>query len=843
MKTTKLMSVSKIVLATFACVIASAMTMKVSASPTRVDDEVQWTEINLEMPGSLGFEALYIFDKLSDIQHLRVSGPLNEADWTSLKNMTSLVNLDLSRAQSSAIPDYQFQDRTSLQTFILPEGIQTIGRDALQNTGIVEIEIPSTVTEVKDDCFYRSKQLESVNWKASANIPYYCFYGCDKLKKVSLADGLSVIDSSAFSECYDLSEINLPYSLKEIGASAFYNTTSLKEIVFPESLASITDGAFRSSGLKKAILPEKLQELGAQVFYECDSIQEVVMPATIFNYKGGLFGHCENLKKITLPVATPPSIDGNILYDCDMSQIELIVPTFAAVNYKLDTFWLQCGEIKGELESNYWALNSDLALTNDRRMAGTPSIDLFTGAKLTIGGVAPAPFNQIRLQNDWRLYNSNGNWKDYEFAQLINNCPNVSANGFQFETYGHEKQWYFISMPCDVKLSNISHSENAEFVIRYYDGEARAADGVGGSWKDVPAGGTLEAGKAYIYQTNEPGWLIFTADNAAVADFLKSGDRTVPVKAWAGVGETANPADNGWNLIGNPFASYFDMAATSLSCPITVWNHRYNRYDAYSLIDDDVVLYPFQAFFMQQADADATITFAADGRQFTSEKTYQSGSRVKADSSRLIFNLELSGATNVTDKARVVLNDGASLAYESSCDASKFFSSESNGAYIYTIDADENYLAINERPADDCMVRVGINVPFKGSWNIKATRSDCEVILHDNVTGNDFELSQDTSYQFSTEESGALDDRFTLHFLNLSTGVQAEETGSRNVHVTSETGAVVVEGAAGESVNVYTISGVNAASVESASMIEKISLPAGFYIVKTNQKSVKCVVK
>lgn len=817
MKTAKLMSVAKIVLATFACVMASAMTMKTSASSARVADDIEWTEINLEMPGSLGFEALYIFDKLSDIQHLRVSGPLNEADWTSLKNMTSLVNLDLSHAESSVIPDEQFQGRTSLLTFLLPEGLQTIGERALQDTGIIEIEIPSTVTI----------------------LPYSCFYGCKMLKKVSLADGLSTIESNAFRNCSELSEINLPYSLTKIGSSAFYNTGSLKEIVFPESIVSVENGAFSCSGLKKAILPEKLQELGGSVFSGCDSIQEVVMPATIFKYNYGLFGSCYNLKKITLPVATPPSTDSNILYGCDMSQIELVVPTFAAVNYKLDTFWLQCGSIKGELESNYWALNSDLALTNDRRMAGSPSIDLLTGAKLTIGGVAPALFNQIRLQNNWQMY-SNSN---FEFAQLINNCPNVSANGFQFETYCREKRWYFITMPCDVKLSNVSHSENAEFVIRYYDGEARAVDGVGGSWKDVPAGGTLEAGKAYIYQTNKSGWLILSADKTATTDFLKSGDRSVPVKAWTGVGETANPADNGWNLIGNPFASYFDMAATSLSCPITVWNHYDNRYDAYSLIDDDVVLYPFQAFFMQQADADATITFAADGRQFTSEKTYQSNSRVKAGSSRLLFNLELSGENNVTDKTRVVLNDEASLNYESSCDASKFFSSESNIAYIYTIDADENYLAINERPADDCMVRVGINVPSKGSWNIKATRSDCDVILHDNLTGNDCELSQDASYQFSTEEAGVFDDRFTLQFINLSTGIQVMDTDSRYLHVTSEAGAIVVEGAAGESVNVYTVSGVNAASVEYASMRERISLPAGFYIVKTSKKSVKCVVK
>lgn len=50
--------------------------------------------------------------------------------------------------------------------------------------------------------------------------------------------------------------------------------------------------------------------------------------------------------------------------------------------------------------------------------------------------------------------------------------------------------WQFITLPFDVKVSEIELDNDALYVIRYYDGKARA-EGSTSNWKDVPADGTF----------------------------------------------------------------------------------------------------------------------------------------------------------------------------------------------------------------------------------------------------------------------------------------------------------------------------------------------------------------
>lgn len=307
-------------------VIAASITTKAGTAPEKQADEtIPWTEITLEMPGSLGFEALYVFDKLSDIEHLRVIGKLNDADWNSIKKMTSIVNLDLSKASATNIPQSEFEGRGTLKTFHMPNGVEVIGKYAFKNTSLTEVTIPETVKSVGWECFRDCKQLESADWESTAYIDGWCFAYCKQLKTIKLTEGIQTIQERAFLGCEALSEITLPSTVFGIGSYAFESTTSLKDIVLPSNLVNLHWGAFQYSGITRAILPEKMNILESSVFNGCESLEEVVMPASIFKYENSLFRNCKSLKKVTIPVATPPSTDDPFRY-CDLSQIELIVP-------------------------------------------------------------------------------------------------------------------------------------------------------------------------------------------------------------------------------------------------------------------------------------------------------------------------------------------------------------------------------------------------------------------------------------------------------------------------------------------------------------------------------------
>jgi hypothetical protein len=53
------------------------------------------------------------------------------------------------------------------------------------------------------------------------------FFACEKLKSVTLPDGLTSIGQTAFQNCYDLETIFIPASVATMGNAIFRNCRSL----------------------------------------------------------------------------------------------------------------------------------------------------------------------------------------------------------------------------------------------------------------------------------------------------------------------------------------------------------------------------------------------------------------------------------------------------------------------------------------------------------------------------------------------------------------------------------------------------------------------------------------
>lgn len=798
------------------------------------EDQTKWIEVTLESAGSLGVEVLYMVDKLTDVDNLKVTGPLNSADWTTIKNMTNIVNIDLSGATAEEVPASTFENRKSLLTFKTPQGLKTIGKAAFYNSGITEISLPESVQIIGEICFNQCQNLESVELRGAKAISSETFYNCVNLTTVTLNEGLTSIGNYSFAYCTKLTSINLPSTLVSIGSNAFDRDNMLSDIVFPESLTTIGSMAFYNTSLKSAILPSNVT-LGTDAFSSCKNIEEVVLPTTQFTYNM-VFSSCNNITRITCPVAVPPTINNDPFYGLNKGNVTLIVPEFAVVNYKLDTYWMQFGTIEGGAVSDYWAISGNLAMTNNRRMDGIPTIDIKTSSSLTVGGSAPMTVNGLIFNHN--IYD----YSNHYFAQLINNSPAMSAEYVEISIECRSGRWYYLSMPCDIKMSDISHSAGSDFVFRYYDGESRALNGTGNSWKDVPADGTLEAGKAYIYQSYSNGNIVFKADKESAATLLAAGDRSTEVNAWA----SENSTNAGWNLIGNPFMSYYDMSASNLSCPVTVWNANNNRYEAYSLIDDKVVLTPTQAFFIQQSDSDGQVTFGSEGRMLSA--TAAASANVKSRSNagvRHLYDIILSAAGEIDgDRARIVLNPASTLGYESSCDAAKFFSDDASSAAIYSIDAEGNRLAINERPADDRIAALGLYIPATGDYAITLDRSAGDITIHDRLTDSHKLIRAGESYDFRSEETGNIDGRFYVEFKDqyTTTGIEDVERTEEPI-VTTDASGIQVSAANAVRVAVYSTDGRLIAEQETADGKCSFNVAKGIYIVRAAGRSVKCAVK
>jgi hypothetical protein len=67
-------------------------------------------------------------------------------------------------------------------------------------------------------------------------------------------------------------------------------------------------------------------------------------------------------------------------------------------------------------------------------------------------------------------------------TKLIVNNGGVKVNGDLYNYYYcSPNKWYFISMPFNIKVSDIVPANGGKYAIRYYDGASRAQNGATGN--------------------------------------------------------------------------------------------------------------------------------------------------------------------------------------------------------------------------------------------------------------------------------------------------------------------------------------------------------------------------
>lgn len=226
----------------------------------------------------------------------------------------NLVLEDGAKASSSSnTVNAIFKGCNSLTTVQLPERTTVIGKYALYDLEFEEYTIPSTVTSIGS----------------------YAFYNCDKLEKVTFAEGCQVteIAESTFYSCDVLHTINLPASVTKINANAFENCKALDKVNFAEGLLEIADNAFKGLSVTTMSFPASLKQIGASAFEDCASLMSISFAtgSVLESIGNNAFKNCKLLGATVVIPASTQSIGESAFASC--SNLKTV--TFENTNNKL----------------------------------------------------------------------------------------------------------------------------------------------------------------------------------------------------------------------------------------------------------------------------------------------------------------------------------------------------------------------------------------------------------------------------------------------------------------------------------------------------------------------------
>lgn len=675
-----------------------------------------------------------------------------------------------------------------MQSVSFPSTLTLIEERAFYETDLSEIDIPGSVENIKENAFCRNENL----------------------KKVTFNEGLVKIESYSFLGCKSIESIVFPSTLRTIGYSGFQDCTNLKQISLNEGLVCIESEAFS----------------------RCSGLTDIVLPSTLEYCKGGAFNGCRNVKSIEARSVLPPTTEGSCpMYNVDLTGVTLYVPSWSVGEYQLADGWNKFYTFQA---SNYLPqsikVNKDFyfSLGDNDNKEYRPNISMtwsdhqvqdangnsnYERGNLTVSSRSKlaindfdmifSPYAKYCLDENVRYNNqSNGYRTQYNGTSLIVKGE-MRAENVTLNLYNRRGMWQFVTFPFDVKVSDIvPESENTSWVIRGHSGAMRAAGKNDSVWVNLKADDVLEAGKGYIMHCYNPAsdlvkFRVSPLTTTVNRQLLFASDnRTLPLEE--NLSEFEH--NRSWNLIGNPYPSFYDTRFMEFDAPFMVWNSCAQNYYAYNPADDAYILSPGEALFVQRPVDQKDITFLKDGRQIDQyartliDETTQARARGKEGVQRSVFNLTLSGE-NTSDRTRVVLNDEASMTYEMNKDAAKFASTVPTVAQIYSWNGESRY-AINERPTGSGIVNLGVHCGTKGTYTIAlANAVDGQVILEDKLMNISTEITADKGYSFEAE-AGDDDSRFVLH-ITRGIGGGDDTTGINGI--TTETG---------EKQEVYSLDGI-----------------------------------
>lgn len=803
-------------------------------------------EVNkLIIEGELNSDDWSKIEQMTNLTELDLSKALIDEIPSNAFNERWAIDKVLLPPTLRKIGNYAFH-KTSLTSVNIPDNVETIEVYAFSNARqLQEVHLPDSLTSLGRYAFEKCRSLRTVKIPTKLKeIPWYAFDQCKSLQSVELHDGITGFGDFAFRNC-DLREITLPKSTTWVGGNAFNGNTNLSKVTLNEGLIDIWAGAFSNTAIDTLNCPSTLCNIYGSAFSSCRKLRqinlnegltrieayalannkatEIVLPSSLEYCAEGAFYDCDSLVTIEARSVMPPNTDGGCpLTGTDLTKAVLYVPVWSLSEYQLATGWNQFYTFHtSDFMPQYVKVNKDFYFTlrDELDPDYRPDIELtytsneitdsqnnndYQHGNLTISGRSKLAVNDFSMVLSpytkyayERGYYYDENYRHLRPTSLIVKGE-MRAENVTINLWNATNRWQFVSFPFDVKVSDIVPVDSTtSWVIRSHSGAERAAGNAAAVWQNLSADDVLQAGKGYIMQCYKPddkngSYLAaqFTVRPLTTTvnrqQIFNADNRTVALEEHLAEFEH----NRSWNLIGNPYPSYFDTRFLDFEAPFMVWNSNSQNYEAYSPVDDSYILAPAEAFFVQRPVDQENITFLKDGRQtdryartLVEEEPASAPQRIRADydsnahtaAQRTVFNITLAKDGQQADRTRVVINEAATMQYDLSRDAAKFTGTEPAVSQIFTINGATRY-AINERPLNNGQALLGLHFGTDGTYTIGlSNQPDGQVTLEDRLTGTKLQLNGTAGYSF-TAKAGDSTDRFVLHFDAVATGINAATT-------------------------------------------------------------------
>lgn len=216
---------------------------------------------------------------------------------TSL-NVTNTVTIN--EEPYKVIKIESFNSSPNLETIVVPEGVELSENTFSDCEKLKNISLPNGITNIPAGCFSGTsitdlsflpstiERIGTVDHNLAVSFSPGAFEKCSQLKSVTLPVSVKYIGTNTFYACTNLSQVNLHEGIVLIGGGAFHSCTLLESMTIPSTVTTLGRLFARDTNLTSISLPDGISFIGRSAF-ENTSLTEIKLPSDLESIRTNLF--------------------------------------------------------------------------------------------------------------------------------------------------------------------------------------------------------------------------------------------------------------------------------------------------------------------------------------------------------------------------------------------------------------------------------------------------------------------------------------------------------------------------------------------------------------------------
>jgi uncharacterized repeat protein (TIGR02543 family) len=435
---------------------------------------------------------------------------------------------------------------------------------------------------------------------------------------------------------------------------------------------------------------------------------------------------------------------------------------------------------------------------------------------------------------------------DEETQTLFNPFYIINGRVIYERTFSNNKIWYWISLPYDVKISDVQgipHYGTA-WIMKKYNTQARANLSWGNDttyWEILPVTATLNAHEGYLLGFENsypmPALLKFPSDYYNTTTTLNT-TTDVTLSDYTGTHEDKN-FDANWHLVGTPLYSASTVTGPVYIVTINANNTGY----IYDRSADTTNLDPFKAFLVQYAGEE---NFTKQAQSAPSPAPLLP-TKATAEDVDAYYELVMTSPTYTEKTGIIMASDGSINLYELNKDLLLLDAWGKNYPQLFTFGAKGKKMAFNHiAKATQTVVQVGLYVGETETYTFSLNKKDesaLSVILNDKLLNKETDLLLN-DYTFNAT-TGYANSRFELIINRKADGTTGVlNTTDNAVQFTQNNGKLIISGVEpGTEIRLFDMAGrcLHQSKAQETTTLQ--SLPSGIYTAVVGTEAHKIVVK